>query len=237
MVRVTRPAVACALALLAAACAGGRRAAAPPPHVRDAAILRSEARARGADAEPLYQLALLHDGSGAPDSALAALRVALRRDPEHMPSLALFAHLMHQTGRSAEGLRFFARLPAERLPAAVRRQVAVLRADVGDAAGGRLLAGEVSGAVAEYAVARAWLQAGDLDGGVRLLKRLADLHPEFAPAQVHLALVLQDVLFESTGTTLAGLHLDDLAGPPWEALAGGPPASEDAAPPEPAAPR
>jgi hypothetical protein len=123
-------ACAAALALLfVSGCAVGRKSMLPEPRVRDAGALRAEAAARPADAEPYYQLALLHAGASASDSALVAVANALRRDPQHVPSLALLARLLHDAGRSDEG---HYSSPGSRHAGRRRIDIALLYADVGN---------------------------------------------------------------------------------------------------------
>ena len=144
----------CIAALVAglAGCASGRRGLSAA-RSRDAAALQREARA-SREPEPFYQLALLHYGQGDADAALAALHTALRRDPEYAPALTLVARVLHDTGRSAEGVRFFASRPANDWPPAVRLDLALLYADVGNTVRAReLLQGIGDGAYADAAAA------------------------------------------------------------------------------------
>jgi outer membrane protein assembly factor BamD (BamD/ComL family) len=89
-------------------------------------------------------------------------------------------------------------------------------------------------------LALARLRAGDVEGGIRVLRQVAERHPDFAAAQLNLALVLRNYLFDEEGATHAQAHFDALGAPKLgdagiEAFLQAP--VEDAAPrtPEPAA--
>jgi tetratricopeptide (TPR) repeat protein len=239
-----------AVLAIVSGCASGRRDL-PVPRADDAAALRAEAQARPQDAEPLYQLALLHYGHGEADPALQALRESLERQPSYAPSLALLAKLLHDAGRSAEGVAFFEARKLDALPEAVRLNVGLLYADVGNTLKARrILKGVGAGPYADAAavnlayldlideqnvaavrsletqaqrfpnsaevqnnLALARLRAGDVDGGTRLLRQVVSAHPDFAPAQINLALVLRNYLFDEDGATQAQAHFDALGAP------------------------
>jgi tetratricopeptide (TPR) repeat protein len=241
---------ACVAWLGLAGCATGRRDL-PSPRARDAATLEAEAQNRPQDAEPLYQLALLHYASGEADAALQALHQSLRRDSAYPPSLTLLAKLFHDTGRSREGLQYFEARNLDTLPEAVRLNVGLLYADAGNTVKARrLLKGLTQGAYADAAainlayldlvdeenvaavraleaqaerfhgnpevlnnLALARLRAGNVEGGTRLLRQVASQFPDFAPAQLNLALVLRNYLFDEEGATTAQAHFDALGAP------------------------
>ncbi len=263
-------------ALLAAAgCASGRHDL-PSPRIRDEAALQTEAKTTHS-AEPFYQMALLRAGQGQTEPALAALKASLDRDPAYAPSLTLLAKLLHDSGRSAEGVHYFESKKLDTLPDAVRLNVALLYADVGNTLKARkLLQGTAQGTCADAAnanlayldlvddqnataaqrleknlgayadnpeivnnVALARLRAGDVETGARLLRELTEKHPEFAPAQLNLALVLRNYLFDEDGATRAQAHFDAIGAPhigdpAWHDFLE--PGHEDAAPPLPAVP-
>lgn len=89
-------------------------------------------------------------------------------------------------------------------------------------------------------VALARLRAGDVDGGARLLQEVAGKYPDFAPAQLNLALVLRNYLFDTDGAARAQAHFDAIRAPQVGDAAvhdffdAG---HEDAAPPLPAEPK
>jgi predicted Zn-dependent protease len=149
---------------LAAGCTAARRDL-PAPRLPDAAALRAEADAAPQSPEPLYQLALLHYGESQPDAALRALRESLRRDAGYAPSLALLAKLLHETGRSKEGLAYFEKCKLDTLPDPVRLNIALLYVDVGNTVKARkLLQGLETGAWADAAqVNLAYLDLVDED--------------------------------------------------------------------------
>lgn len=234
--------------LLGAGCAGVRRSATSGG---DLETLRAEAAASPSAAEPVYQMALLHYGERRPEAALVALRQALDRDADYVPALCLLAKLLHDTGRSAEGLRYFRRREAAAWPEPVRLNLALLYADAGNTVQARkLLQGLTAGAWADAAhvnlayldlvdvehlaarqrleadraayrdapevlnnLALARLQAGDVPGAAKLLHDAAVHHPDFAPAQFNLALLLRHYLFDDEGAARAEAHFDALAGP------------------------
>lgn len=231
-------------------CASGRKAELSP-RIRDEASLRTEAQARPADAEPLYQMALLHYGLQEPEPALHALQASLRRDANYTPSLALLAKLLHDAGRSAEGVKWFESRPLDDLADPVRLNVALLYADIGNTLKARrILKGLVQGQYADAAnvnlayldlvdeqnlaavraleqqaaryqdvpevennLALAKLRAGDVEGATHILKDLAAQHPDFAPAQLNLALLLRNYLFDEDGAAHAQAHFDELGAP------------------------
>jgi tetratricopeptide (TPR) repeat protein len=241
---------ACVAWLGLSGCATGRRDL-PSPRARDAATLQAEAQGRPQDAEPLYQLALLHYASGEADAALQALHQSLQRDANYPPSLTLLAKLFHDTGRSREGLQYFEARKLDTLPEAVRLNVGLLYADAGNTVKARrILKGLAQGAYADAAainlayldlvdeenvaavrtleqqaerfhgnpevlnnLALARLRAGDVDGGTRLLRQVASQFPDFAPAQLNLALVLRNYLFDEDAATHAQAHFDALGSP------------------------
>ena len=118
-----------ALALLAG-CGGARRTALRP-RTDDAEELRRAAAAAPADPAPWVHLALWHRERGQPDAALVSLRQALARNGDHVPALTLLALLLHENGRSAEALRYFAARPLGAWPEAVQLDIALLLAEAG----------------------------------------------------------------------------------------------------------
>lgn len=171
-------AVACTLAtaILLAGCASGRRDL-PTPRDTSLEKLRSEAAATPQAAEPLYQMALLHYGNGAHAEALKALHDALARDPNYVPALALLPKLLHECGRSAEGITFFARRPAPTWPEPVRLNLALLYADTGNTMQARkLLESLASSPYAASAAANlAYLDLVDEDHAAAARRMQADL--------------------------------------------------------------
>ena len=263
-------------AMTFAGCASTRRDAGAP-RVRDEQPLEQEAHAAPQSAEPMYQTALLRYGQGDAVGALRALDASLGRDPLYAPSLALFAKLMHDAGRSQEAIGWFEKRDLGAMPDAVRLNVAMLYADAGNTLQARkLLQGVTEGAYAAAAncdlayldllddenktaaqrlsanlgryadtpeilnnVALARIRAGDVETGTRLLRDLAAEHPDFGPAQLNLALLLQNYLFDEQGAKTARAHFDALGAPRlddatvrdfFDAR------HEDAAPPVPAVP-
>jgi len=178
--------------LCVAGCSIGRRSTLPSPRESDARALRAEATAHPEDAEPLYQLALVHARSAAPDSALAALGVALQRQPEHAPSLTLLARLLHDAGRSAEALHYFEARGVATLPEPVQIDVALLYADVGNTLKARkLLKGFANGPYAAAVAANlAYLDLLDEENAAALatLEEQAPRFPDAPQVQLNLAL-------------------------------------------------
>ena len=186
---------ACAVALavlFVSGCATGRKSLLPAPRVRDAGALRAEAAARPADAEPFYQLALLHAGSSVSDSALVALANGLRRDPGHVPSLALLARLLHDAGRSDEALHYYEARGVDTFPDVVKIDIALLYADVGNTLHARKLLEPLSGGPQAAAVAAnlAYLDLLDEDNATALaaLEAQAARFPDSPEVQQNLAL-------------------------------------------------
>lgn len=240
--------IACA-SLWLAGCASVRRTATGSGG--DLETLQAEAAAAPGSAEPVYQMALLHYGERRPEEALATLRQALQRDPEYVPALTLLAKLLHDTGRSAEGLRYFRTRDAAAWPEAVRLNLALLYADTGNTVQARkLLQSLATGAWADAAqvnlayldlvdeehlaasrrleadrqryrdapellnnLALARLYTGDVSGAAKLLHDVTTRHPDFAPAQFNLALLLRHYLFDEDGAARAEKHFDALAAP------------------------
>jgi tetratricopeptide (TPR) repeat protein len=171
-------AVACTLgaALWMAGCASGRR---DLPAPRDTSIekLRQEASTTPQSAEPLYQMALLHYGQHRHPEALQALHEALGRDADYVPALALLPKLLHECGRSAEGIEYFARRPATSWPEPVRLNLALLYADTGNTMQARkLLDGLASGAYADAAAVNlAYLDLVDEDHAAAARRMQSDL--------------------------------------------------------------
>jgi len=170
--------VACTLlaAILLAGCASGRRDL-PTPRDTSVQKLRQEAAAAPQAAEPLYQMALLHYGNRAHVEALSALHEALRRDAHYVPALTLLAKLLHECGRSAEGIEYFARRPAPTWPEPVRLNLALLYADTGNTMQARkLLDGLAASAYADAAAANlAYLDLVDEDHPAAARRLQADL--------------------------------------------------------------
>src|SRR5262249_14374970 len=122
------------------------------PRVRDEAPLQEEAHVAPQSAEPMYQMALLRYGQGDAVGALRALDASLGRDSGYAPSLALFAKLMHDAGRSPDAVRWFEKHDLAAMPDAVRLNVAMLYADTGNTLQARkLLQGVTAGAYAAAA--------------------------------------------------------------------------------------
>ena len=170
--------VACMLAaaLWLAGCASGRR---DVPAARETSLdkLRQEATAAPQAAEPLFQIALLHYGKGAYTEALAALHDALARDANYLPALVLLPKLLHECGRSAEGIAFFSRDPAHSWPEPVRLNLALLYADTGNTMQARkLLEGLASSPYADAAAANlAYLDLVDEDHDAAARRMQTDL--------------------------------------------------------------
>ena len=269
--------VVCMTWIALAGCASTRQGL-PAPRMRDEGALRSEAQAAPQSAEPLYQMALLRYADGHAEGALQALGASLGRDPGYAPSLALFAKLMHDAGRSADALPLFERQKLDTLPEAVRVNVALLYADTGNTLKARkLLQGAAAGPCADAAnanlayldllddrndvaarqlqtalgpyaespevlnnVALARVRAGDVEGGAKLLREVAGKYPDFAAAQLNLALVLRNYLFDAPGAARAQAHFDAIGSPQ---IGDGAvrdffdPGHEDAAPPLPPEPK
>jgi tetratricopeptide (TPR) repeat protein len=182
-----------ALALLCiAGCTAARKSTLPAPRVRDAGALCAEAAARPADAEPFYQLALLHAEASACDSALVAVANALRRDPQHAPSLALLARLLHDAGRSEEALHYYELRGIDTFPDAVMIDIALLYADVGNTLEARKLLRPLAAGSHAAAVAAnlAYLDLLDEDNAAALaaLETQAARFPDSPEVQQNLAL-------------------------------------------------
>ncbi len=247
-----------ALAIAAAGCAGGRDGQLAP-RTPDASARKSETPAPRSEAppasqgpEPSYRTALQHYGRHEVEPALASLHEALGRDPGYVPALTLFAKVLHDTGHSAEGVRYFKSRPAGDWPEPVRLDLALLYADTGNTVQARrILEGLANGGYADavranlayldlvdeanasslvpglerlangqsdspevlnnLAVAR--LRAGDVEGSARVLQKLVSRWPEFAPAQLNLALVLRNYIFDDAGAARHQRHFDELAAP------------------------
>lgn len=173
-----RNVVGCTLvaAILIAGCASGRRDL-PAPRDTSVETLRREAAATPQSSEPLYQMALLHYGNNAHEEALKALHAALERDPNYAPALTLLPKLLHECGRSAEGIEYFARRPAGTLPEPARLNLALLYADTGNTMQARkLLEGLAAGSYADAAAANlAYLDLVDEDHTAAARRLQADL--------------------------------------------------------------
>ncbi|UCE02307.1 MAG: tetratricopeptide repeat protein [Candidatus Latescibacterota bacterium] len=179
----------CGLALVAAlvwavaGCAGGSRGALQP-RTRDVEALQREAAAQPHATEPLYQLALLAYAERRSDDAVRALHEALQRDPDYEPALTLWARLLFESGRSAEGVLWFARRPHAAWPEAVQLNLALLLADVGQSEVARRMLHELQEGVHAQAAAAnlAWLDlvAGDAESATARLETLA-LGDDMAP--------------------------------------------------------
>ena len=254
-----------ALGLAAAGCAGGRSgdlaprtpdASAPPSEApaprSESQAPRSEARPVPQGPEPSYRVALQHYGRHEVEPALAALHEALRGNPSYVPALTLLARVLHDTGHSAEGVRYFKARPLGEWPEPVRLDLALLYADTGNTVQARrILAGLANGTYADAAranlayldlvdeanasslvpglerlasgqsdspevlnnLAVARLRAGDVEGSARLLQQLVSRWPDFAPAQMNLALVLRNYIFDDQGASRAQHHFEELAEP------------------------
>ena len=139
--------------------------------------------------------------AGEHDAALRSLRAALVRAPDHEPALTLLARILYETGRSAEGVRYFAARPTPAWPEAVRLDVALLLAAAGQRREARRLLDELSGgAHAQAARANlAWLDLleGRTEAAVTQLEELA--RRDESPQVLH-------------NLALARLHAGDVAG-------------------------
>jgi tetratricopeptide (TPR) repeat protein len=88
-------------------------------------------------------------------------------------------------------------------------------------------------------LALAHLRSGDVERATRLLQDVAGRFPDFAPAQLNLALLLRHYLFDETGAARAEAHFDALGTPPMSPAVVQrlfEPVVEDAAPPAPEPP-
>jgi len=147
--------------------------------MRRAAELQSAAAAHPDSPEPSVRLALLHYEQGDADAALGQLRSALARDPAYEPALTLLARLLHESGRSEAGVRWFATRPLSAWPEAVRLDVALLLADTGRTEEARRILVELQeGAHRDAATANlAWvdlLEGKNADAATRLASLGAD---------------------------------------------------------------
>ncbi len=211
-----------AVALVLLGGCGTARRTALRPRTDDGEELRRAAAAAPADPAPWVQLGLWHRERGQPDAALVSLRQALARDADHVPALTLLALLLHENGRSAEALRYFAARPLGAWPEPVQLDIALLLAEAGyvDPAREALEALQHGPWQAAASANLAWLDL--LEGNsTAAASRLHDLPADAAPEvrnNLAVALLRNGDVAASEAMLRALVAADPAFAPAWENL-------------------